>query len=330
MKKMLTTLVVVTSLAIANGQTFRGATASADVVNGFVVGITVTDGGNGYTSAPPVHIIGGGGSNALATASISNSAVTSVTVNNPGGGYTTPLVSIAPPVVSPPQMSAAPASQLEFTNLIGNQRAGYAYKLEKNVSGVWLSIGPYFGSWSSDYTMIVDGTVTTNTYLLAGYPVPEQATAVAQVTNGFVVGMTLTSYGDGYGTSPPVVEISGGGGSGAQAKAGTGYYGNGIVTSVGVLSITITNPGSGYTSAPGVIIGPPDATLQLTSPPIINPLIRVDMMNLLTNLTYQLQSSTDLNAWNNAGKSFLAGTPTNSVYLYATNASDFFRLQYVP
>jgi YidC/Oxa1 family membrane protein insertase len=44
----------------------RAATASATVVNGFVVGATFIDGGYGYTNTPAVRFIGGGGSGAQA------------------------------------------------------------------------------------------------------------------------------------------------------------------------------------------------------------------------------------------------------------------------
>jgi hypothetical protein len=52
----------------------------------------------------------------------------------------------------------------------------------------------------------------------------------------------------GY-TTNPVVAIFGGGGTGAKATANQI---NGVVT-----SITITNPGSGYTNTPTIIIAPP-------------------------------------------------------------------------
>ncbi len=52
------------------------------------LGIRVTNGGSGYTSAPTVTITGGGGSGATATATISGGQVTAVTVTNQGSGYT--------------------------------------------------------------------------------------------------------------------------------------------------------------------------------------------------------------------------------------------------
>ena len=62
------------------------------------------------------------------------------------------------------------------------------------------------------------------------------ATAVATVTSGFVTGITVTSGGAGY-TSEPTVTISGGGGSGATAKA--------ILSGDKVTAIVVLTAGSG-------------------------------------------------------------------------------------
>lgn len=82
----------------------RTATAVPTVVNGFVVAITVTDGGTGYTTPPTVTIAGGGGTGASATATVLNGAVDRVIVGNAGVGYTgNPAVTIAgPPSPKPP------------------------------------------------------------------------------------------------------------------------------------------------------------------------------------------------------------------------------------
>jgi hypothetical protein len=66
----------------------RPAKAAAAIANGAVVGITVSDGGSGYTSIPSVTLSGGGGSGATATANVSGGVVTSITVNNGGNSYT--------------------------------------------------------------------------------------------------------------------------------------------------------------------------------------------------------------------------------------------------
>ena len=78
------------------------ATAQAQVVNGFVVGVTVINPGRGYTEPPLVVIRGGNGTGATAVATIADGAVTGITITNPGSGYSEqPSVLIASPQFAP-------------------------------------------------------------------------------------------------------------------------------------------------------------------------------------------------------------------------------------
>ena len=83
---------------------------------------------------------------------------------------------------------------------------------------------------------------------LAGEP----ATAVATITAGFVSGITVTSGGSGY-TSEPVVTFSGGGGSGASGKV--------ILDGDKVALILVLTSGSGYSTAPTVVVDAPPKPL---------------------------------------------------------------------
>ena len=76
--------------------TAHGAFATAAIRRtGAVTGITVVQGGSGFTTAPSVTITGGGGTDAEATATIAGGIVTGITVTNGGTGYTTaPTVKI--------------------------------------------------------------------------------------------------------------------------------------------------------------------------------------------------------------------------------------------
>ena len=122
-----------------------GATAQA-TIDGFVDSITVTNAGSGYLTAPLVTLTGGGGTGATATSTISGGKVTAITVTNRGTGYTSaPIVTI-------------------------------------NDGG---------------------GIATT-------------ATAVANVVSG-ISSLKITNPGTGYASAPSVT-FSGGGGTGATAK----------------------------------------------------------------------------------------------------------------
>jgi hypothetical protein len=106
LNKTLSAIILAFAGFVLCAQAQRTATAIPTVVNGFVVAITVTDGGAGYTNVPAVNISGGGGSGANATATVLNGAVDKVIVKNAGSGYSgTPVVAIAPPPAPKPPFS---------------------------------------------------------------------------------------------------------------------------------------------------------------------------------------------------------------------------------
>ena len=154
----------------------RIATATAQVVNGFVVGATITDAGYGYESNPVVTITGGGGTGAKATATQFNGVVTSITITNPGIGYTSaPTITIAPPPF-PPRKATSTAQVVN----------GF-------VVGTKITDGG-FGYDAPPAVLIVGGGGSG-------------ATAVATVANGVVTAITITNPGTGY-TSAPLVRIA--------------------------------------------------------------------------------------------------------------------------
>ena len=74
------------------------AEAASSLTSDAVTGVTVSDQGYGYASAPPVSFAGGGGSGATATATLSSGKVSSIAVDTGGSGYTTaPRVVIGAP-----------------------------------------------------------------------------------------------------------------------------------------------------------------------------------------------------------------------------------------
>ena len=92
-------LLSATSTALASDVT-RTAAATATVINGFVIAVTVTDGGAGYddTRPPAVVITGSAGSGATAQATVAKGIVSKITVLSAGSGYDgTVNVAIAEP-----------------------------------------------------------------------------------------------------------------------------------------------------------------------------------------------------------------------------------------
>ena len=81
---------------IVDGNPGATAIATAQTTNGFVIGVTMTSGGEGYTN-PPAVAIEGDGTGATATAVVENGAVTAINIVATGSGYTNATITIAPP-----------------------------------------------------------------------------------------------------------------------------------------------------------------------------------------------------------------------------------------
>ena len=87
---------------------------------------------------------------------------------------------------------------------------------------------------------------------------------------GMLADIYMSGKGDGY-SSVPSVSFSGGGGTGAAGTANlVTYYTTdsstgAVITHVGVAGVTLTNRGSGYTSAPTVTLSGGGATLTATA-----------------------------------------------------------------
>jgi hypothetical protein len=293
------------------------AMATAIMTNGFVVAVTLSDAGIGYTNTPLVRLIGGGGNGAQAVAAISNGVVTGFTIVNAGFGYTNaPLVVIEPPFILNPVLGIAPMSFLAFSNLT----VGGTYQLQRSVAWYWTNQPVSFTATDVIYTQMVAGVASSGDYRLALNPVPTQAFATPQVINGFVIGATVTSGGSGYVTSP-VVKIVGGGGTNATALS---QISGGVVT-----NILITSAGIDYTNTPTIQIAQPPAAAVS---PVVLPVMRVDSASLAPYNNYQIQFKPDIagtwRIWNDG--LFSPTDVTNSQYIFITNGTCFFRLQYVP
>ena len=135
----------------------HAARATAQVVNGFVVGATIADAGCGYTNAPAVLIQGGGGTGATARAVVSDGQVTAITITSPGCCDTnTPRIVIGSPPFVP--KLAISVSKVKVTQ---NVVLGRRYVLEaSNDLAVWLPTGPPFTAESEIIENEFDVNVT--------------------------------------------------------------------------------------------------------------------------------------------------------------------------
>jgi hypothetical protein len=135
------------------------AIATPQVVNGFVVGANVINGGSGYVNNPAVAIIGGGGIHAAAIANVSGGVVTSITITNAGYGYiNTPTIQIAPPtstVVTVLPAAVLPVMRLDSASLAPYDN--YQIQFKPDIGGTW-------GNWNGGLFSPTD--VTNSQFLL--------------------------------------------------------------------------------------------------------------------------------------------------------------------
>jgi len=240
------------------------AAATNTVLGGFLLGITVTNGGNGYETAPQVDIVGGGGHGATATATVANGVVTGITVVTPGSGYTnSPAILISP---VPLALGWTSSSPLSFPNVDTNNAGSYFVVVANDYGSVTSSVAnlsvilPVSIIAEPQDVAVATGTPASFSVVAGGtgpftyqwFDLPSNhstALATPLLWNGYVYCAVVTNGGYGYATAPKVTII--GDGVGAQASA---VVSNGIVT-----DIVITDPGAGYSSLTAIQIDPPPA-----------------------------------------------------------------------
>jgi len=136
------------------------ATATPELLNGFVIGAIVTSGGSGYTpppAPPPAVTISGNGSNATAIAQVSGGGVvTSVTVSNSGGGYRYAFITIAPPPATALSPSVTQAMELDFGSL--SPYDNYQLEFASVVNGGLSNLGTPFTPTATTNTQYINVT----------------------------------------------------------------------------------------------------------------------------------------------------------------------------
>jgi len=249
-----------------------GATAVATVTANVITAITITNPGTGYTSAPAVTITGGGGTGGSATASTGSAATcttTAVTLANAASPTFTLVVKVDPSTadgatitdlirVTTPNDTNAANNFISTTNTV-QRRIDIQTAKDDSTTGV----APYGRHFIYPGNPATPQNLTWSVVVANGGP--SLATNVV-VTDEMPFGFTYSSSsvtGGGNTCSfvsatqiltctiptlqpTPTVTFSGGGGTGAKAVA--------TVSGNSVTAITVTDGGTGYTSAPTVTV----------------------------------------------------------------------------
>jgi hypothetical protein len=127
---------------------------------GPILGITLGNGGSGYTVAPTIIVSGGGGYNASATCTISGNAVNGITITNYGNGYTTlPTITFTQQVLNYSNLVGGTgyttAPNISFIGGVGSGAAATANVSLGVVTSITITNG---GSYTSPPTMVFTPT----------------------------------------------------------------------------------------------------------------------------------------------------------------------------
>ena len=224
----------------------RRATATATVgASGTITALTVTDGGDGYISVPPVTF------SAPPTRSGVLGSIRSV---NAGSGYqANETVRLVPNNVSMGGTEAiiridsvnGSGGVTGFTTVYG----GYDFEVSVNPSGDYYEARG--GSGNDNFRLMVDSITTAG---------GTTATGIASISTGAVTSITLTNAGSGYKIDvSPTITVSNDNAfkdpSKIQATAVATVNASGEIE-----SINYTNAGAGYTVAPTITIPAPVST----------------------------------------------------------------------
>jgi hypothetical protein len=223
-----------------------------------LTGITLVNGGTGYTTYPSVSVANGGGSGATAksflavgsipqfpalaataTATLTGGAVTAIVITNPGSSYTSvPTVTLSAPPLGGIQATAIATLTGGTVTSISITNAGSGYTVAPTVSiGTVAGIGYSVGNIVS-----LNGTGTAGT---AGTYFAT-ATVTSVTATGAINGLTLLDGGKYSITSSP------NGLTGLTVVAATGGAGATLNAIGFVNAVNLTSIGTGYTSTPTI------------------------------------------------------------------------------
>ncbi len=255
----------VTAVALTNpGAGYTSIPTVTLMSGGTVIAGALTNVGSGYLAAPNATISGGGGTGATASTTIDpvTGALTSFTITSAGSGYNAqPTVTIDPPASLAGSATATvdplSGAVTAVTVVSGGSYTGIvptvAFSAPPSAKPAVISATPFSGICCI-YTIVDGGAGYTAAPLLTitdvGNVLASGATATANVVNGVVTSITPTATGTLNYLAPVVVATTPPTGSSVQATGTVVMNGAGTA----VASISMIDPGAGYTSAPTVTL----------------------------------------------------------------------------
>ncbi len=185
------------------------AFATAIVTNGFVIGVTLQDGGCGFTNAPQVAFVGGAGTGAAGYAVISNGVVTGVNITDAGIGYVSPpqvIIGESPSIVTEPASTNVDANTPAYFSVaaIGTSSMSYQWLFDgSNVAGAisnMLTFSNVVQTNLGSYSVVISnifGSVTSSVAVLGMYPYLNQTFAGLETDWGYTNTLSVGAWGTG-------------------------------------------------------------------------------------------------------------------------------------
>lgn len=234
--------------ATAFGGHGSGMALTANVQDGGVVNVTITNPGTDYQVGDVVQVaFSGGGSDTSAelVATLASGQVAAASITAPGSGYTHATVGFSGGGGTGAAGSAIISSGVSSI-AVTNGGTGYS-------SGAAVSFSGGGGTGATATAITIGGVVTeidvtdpgvgyTSAPTVAIAGAGSSAAATASIANGQISGINITNPGANY-TSAPTIALTGDG-SGATAVA--------ELSPASVSGVTVVDPGTGFVYAPNV------------------------------------------------------------------------------
>ena len=259
----------VTGVTVNNGGSgYSGATTGQPtIINGKIITIPILAGSSGYSTAPTVTITDASGTGATATATLSNGRVTAITITNGGTGYSaTPTITISPPpIISTPIITiSAPGVQLEkrgSMDLVLNNDNNTTFQ------GTWLVSN---GNLILQNNGALGSATSINVTQQLSPTLPSLSGAGSIQVDGFGLDIknNVTIQGTGYNGFGALQSIGQNTWSGTISVAGTASVGVGIGSEL-IVSGQITQS-SGTNKTPVNLGVPVISNGNLTSIPVLS------------------------------------------------------------
>lgn len=170
-----------------------------------VQGVQIINPGYGYTVAPSIVFVGGGGKGAKATSILGNGIIGVVTVTSGGFGYeTAPSVTFTPAPetgITATGISSINSAGIVTAIYITNAGLGYTQIPDVTISPPYsISTGTYV------YNETVTGTISSTTAVVKSWDIVNSILQVSNITGSFVVGDILVGEESGATHKVRIVE----------------------------------------------------------------------------------------------------------------------------